>query len=73
MEIRPERIRNHPALEGVDLPNTGVRSHAVTLATSTLLISAEGSDGASVLRAGLTRGPATVWEPSKYRPPDSTE
>ena len=67
----PERIRNHPALEGVDLPNTGVTSHAVTLATRTLLISAEGSGGASVLRAvdkrtGDRLGTIEIPAPGQY-------
>ncbi|MED5534372.1 MAG: hypothetical protein VX690_01600 [Pseudomonadota bacterium] len=47
----PDRIRHHPALEGVDLPNTGRTSHAVTMVTKTLLITAEGGGGASVLHA----------------------
>ena len=67
----PERVRNHPALEGVDLPNTGVTSHAITLATRTLLISAEGSDGASVLRAvdkrtGDRLGTIEIPAPGQY-------
>ena len=37
----PERIGNHPALQGVDLPNTGVPSHPVTMVAKTLLITAE--------------------------------
>jgi len=47
----PARIKNHPALEGVDLPNTGVTTSPVTLATASLLIHAEGSGGQPVLRA----------------------
>ena len=47
----PERIRNHPALRGVDLPNTGRTSRAVTMVTKTLLLTAEGSGGAPVLHA----------------------
>ncbi len=67
----PERVRNHPALEGVALPNTGVTSHAITLATRTLLISAEGSDGASVLRAvdkrtGDRLGTVEIPAPGQY-------
>lgn len=38
----PDRIRNHPALRGLDLPNTGQQNHAVMLATRTLLITAPG-------------------------------
>ena len=47
----PDRIKNHPALEGVDLPNTGRTSHAITMVTKTLLITAEGGAGAPVLHA----------------------
>ncbi len=47
----PDFIKNHPALKGVDIPNTGVTSHPVTLVTKTLLIHAEGSGGKPVLRA----------------------
>lgn len=38
----PDDIENHPALEGVDLPNTGQRAHATTLLTKTLLMYGEG-------------------------------
>ena len=41
----PFSIRNHPVLQSVlqdvDLPNTGVPSHPVTMVTKTLLITAE--------------------------------
>ena len=47
----PERIRNHPALQGVDLPNTGRDSHPVTMVTRTLLITAEGTGGTPRLHA----------------------
>ena len=47
----PERIRNHPALAGVDLPNTGVRSQALTLVSSTLLMYSEGRGGRPLLYA----------------------
>jgi glucose dehydrogenase len=36
----PERIKNHPALKGLNFPNTGQQSHAVMMATRTLLITA---------------------------------
>ena len=42
----PENIRNHRALEGVDLPNTGRGSH-----TKTLLMYAEGRGGAPYFHA----------------------
>ncbi|NNC63610.1 MAG: PQQ-binding-like beta-propeller repeat protein [Gammaproteobacteria bacterium] len=47
----PDQIKNHPALEGLDIPNTGRRSHAILLTTSTLLITAEGGAGAPLLHA----------------------
>jgi quinoprotein glucose dehydrogenase len=47
----PERIRNHEALQGVELPNTGGTSRAITMPTQTLLLTAEGAGGASVLHA----------------------
>ena len=47
----PDRIKNHPALEGVALPNTGRTSHAITMVTDTLLVTAEGQAGAPLLHA----------------------
>ena len=47
----PERIRNHPALRGVDLPNTGQTSTAITMVTRTLLLTAEGGGGEPRLHA----------------------
>ena len=41
----PERIENHPLLDGVDLPNTGQPSHATAVATGSLLIYGEGRGG----------------------------
>jgi quinoprotein glucose dehydrogenase len=38
----PESVRNHPALQGVDLPNTGKRAHANILTTKTLVFYGEG-------------------------------
>jgi len=38
----PEFIKNHEALRGVDLPNTGERSHATKVVTETLLIYGSG-------------------------------
>jgi glucose dehydrogenase len=42
----PAFITNHPALKGVTLPNTGQQSHAVMMATPTLLITAPGGTDA---------------------------
>ena len=47
----PERIRNHPALQGVNLPNTGQTSKAITMVTKTLLVTAEGGGGEPRLHA----------------------
>ena len=47
----PDRIKNHPALRGVDLPNTGQTGAAVTLVTGSLLITTEGQRGRPVLHA----------------------
>ncbi len=47
----PEVIRDHPALEGVDIGVTGQRGHATTLATRSLLIYGEGRGGEPLLRA----------------------
>lgn len=38
----PASVRNHPALQGVDLPNTGKRAHADILTTKTVLFYGEG-------------------------------
>jgi glucose dehydrogenase len=47
----PDRIREHPALAGVDVGNTGQNSHANLLVTKTLLIYGEGRGGDRYLRA----------------------
>lgn len=47
----PDRIKEHPMLEGVDLPRTGKPAHATTVATKTLLIYGEGRGGAPLLHA----------------------
>ena len=47
----PDRIRNHPALAGVDIDNTGAATHATKLVTRTLLMYGEGRRGAPVFRA----------------------
>ena len=67
----PERIRNHPALEGVDIPTTGVPSHPITLVTQTLLVTAEGGAGQPVLHAvdkttGERLGTVELPAPGRY-------
>ena len=47
----PESVRNHPALQGVDVGNTGSRGHATKLVTGTLLMYGEGRGAAPVFRA----------------------
>ena len=72
----PERIANHPALEEVDVGNTGTRSHATQIATPTMLIHGEGRGGRPLLHAmdketgeilatvelpGATQGPGSTF------------
>ncbi len=50
----PDSIANHPALEGVDIPRTGVPTRAGVVATKTLLFVGEGGGGpgaSPILRA----------------------
>ena len=65
----PERIRNHPALKGVTLPNTGQQSHAVMMATPTLLMAAPGGDPvlyAIDKRTGKRLGTVKLPAPGQY-------
>ncbi|MBI3047721.1 MAG: PQQ-binding-like beta-propeller repeat protein [Acidobacteria bacterium] len=66
----PENIRNHPALKGLNIPNTGQQSHPVILATKTLLITAPGGTD-SVLHAldkktGKRLGTVKLPAPGQY-------
>lgn len=47
----PANIRNHPALEGVELPVTGKAAHATVLVTSTLMMYGEGRGGEPLFHA----------------------
>ena len=47
----PDNVKNHRLLQGMDIPNTGNRSHATALLTKTLLIYAEGRAGRLLLYA----------------------
>ena len=47
----PDRIRNHPALAGVDIDNTGAPAHATKLVTKNLLMYGEGRGAAPIFRA----------------------
>jgi len=69
----PDNIRNHPALQGVDLPVTGKAAHATVLATSTLLIYGEGRGGSPLLhavdkRTGETLSTITLPAPTNSAP-----
>jgi len=47
----PESVRDHPLLEGLDIPATGYRSHATILVTSTLMMYGEGRSGEALFHA----------------------
>ena len=47
----PKSLKEHPALEGVDLPQTGNMAHAGLVITKTLLFSGEGRGGDPWFRA----------------------
>jgi quinoprotein glucose dehydrogenase len=49
----PEQLKRHPALQGVDLPGAGVtgRGRAIMMATGSLLLATEGTQGRPVLNA----------------------
>jgi glucose dehydrogenase len=47
----PDEVKNHPALQGVEIPRTGKRSHANILSTKSLMFYAEGRRGAPILHA----------------------
>ena len=49
----PDRFTNHPALQGVDLTNTGVPSQSLSLVSKTLLMYSEGRGGRTLLYAVL--------------------
>ena len=58
----PEEIASNPALEGVDLPQTGGFTRAMLMVTSTLLFAGEGWNGAPVMRALDKATGATIAE-----------
>jgi quinoprotein glucose dehydrogenase len=61
----PARVANHPALRGIQLPNTGgIGLQATLLVTKTLLIAGEGWGGAPVVRAYDKKTGAVVGEVS---------
>jgi glucose dehydrogenase len=69
----PENVKNHPLLQGLDLPNTGEDSHATALVTRTLLIYAEGRGGEARMhavdkRTGERLGTVALPAPSSTAP-----
>ena len=67
----PDRIKHHEALQGVDLPQTGVPSHPVTMVTGSLLLHAEGIAGQPILhavdkRTGEQLGTVELPAPGQY-------
>jgi quinoprotein glucose dehydrogenase len=66
----PAFIKNHPALKGVTLPNTGQQSHAVMMATPTLLITAPGGTDAVLYavdkKTGKRLGTVKLPAPGQY-------
>jgi quinoprotein glucose dehydrogenase len=58
----PDNIRNHPLLEGIDVPRTGSAVRPVLLTTKTLLFQGEGLGGDSKLRALDKATGETLWE-----------
>ena len=61
----PDRVKQNPALQGVNLPNTGgISLHAMMLVTKTLLVAGEGWGGAHVIRAYDKKTGAVVGEVS---------
>ena len=47
----PDALKNHAALQGVDVGTTGARAHATAMVTKTLLIYGEGRGGRPLLHA----------------------
>jgi len=58
----PDRIKNAPALKGVNIPRTGSVSRAGILVTKTLLFAGEGWGGLPVFRAFDKQTGQIVWE-----------
>jgi quinoprotein glucose dehydrogenase len=59
----PDRVKQNPALQGVNLPNTGGLSlHATMLVTKTVLIAGEGWGGEHMVRAYDKKTGAVVGE-----------
>ena len=66
-----DRIKNHPALQGVDLSGASGNGKAVMMATRSLLFATEGSNGPPVLnahdkRTGAKLGTIELPAPGQY-------
>jgi quinoprotein glucose dehydrogenase len=57
----PAAVRDHPALRGMTIPNTGGTTRPVMAATKTLLFTAEGWGGAPVIHALDKRTGQELW------------
>jgi quinoprotein glucose dehydrogenase len=57
----PDEIANNPALAGVEIAPTGIRSRAGLLVTSTLLFAGEGSGGRPIFRAYDKATGEEIW------------
>ena len=57
----PDNIKNHPLLQGVNLPPTGGFTRPVIMVTKTLVFVGEGSGGAPMLKALDKATGETVW------------
>jgi glucose dehydrogenase len=69
--VVPDRIRNHPELQGVDLSNAGNLGRGITMVTGSLLLHAEGSAGEPLLhavdkRTGERIGSVEIPAPGSY-------
>ena len=58
----PQSIKEHPLLEGIDLPKTGSRSRAGILVTKTLMFAGEGWGGLPIFRAYDKATGEIIWE-----------
>jgi len=58
----PPEIRNHPLLEGIEIPRTGSPSRAPVLVTRSLLFAGEGWGGQPMFRAYDKRTGEVIWE-----------
>ena len=65
----PDQVKNHPALQGMEIPNTGQRAHATVLLTKTLLMYGEGRGAQARFHAvDRSRVPGLVqWNCQRHR------